>query len=420
MDTMETNSIEDKKTTESVYQLLDTSDPLNYNTLRNLFLEQKSAGGLNIYNNEYNEVLRFIMSEVNRFNQNLRKKYYFSEIKTSALLDLEDPLVQYYCSKFPEKQYQVSSETDKELKKVYSLKPACCANAFALWSKNRKVYNHIYHEVSDCYRIENTGSLRSLSRGCYFTMPDYHMVVENKYENIKEIFLDLRQELAQFYQKLLKKSCKDLFYETYRLYKEDFRNLIAPSLYENAIVIEDLTAEKDEDAPYFDIKQEFTLKNKKDKDLQCGTIQVDLKNPKAFNLDNCAVIHFSMGSLQRILDLLICQDKIPKLGLKVKFLNPTYQEEFLNHWSDKYGLLIDNKNKVLSESLALKSLKEQIFYSDYLLIGPKEIENNSYTLIDRITKEQFTFNKKDLLEHLEKKNYVQHNQIIFQKNFLNS
>lgn len=408
---------------ESVYKLVETSDPANHQSIRNLFLESKSARGLNIYSNEYTTLLKHIRKEIDNFNFRLKSKYPFSEIKTSSLLDQEDPLVKYYCSKFPEKQYQVSESETK--KTQFTIKPACCANAFGLWNKrpfNKRINKHIYHEVDDCYRIENTGSLRSLSRGCYFTMPDYHMIVKNDTETLKDIFLDIRNQIALFYKSLLKSDCKDIFYEVFRVYDLEHKHFIPQKIYTKETQVEYLTNENENEKPYFSIKQEFTAKNVVDRDLQCGTVQLDFKNPVAFNLPDYVVVHFSMGSLQRLVDLLILQDKIPMFGIKVKFLGDEFKDPFLKTWPMEYGLLIDDKKTVLSESLAIKSLKEQIFYPHYLIVGEKELNNNTYTLINRLdkSKKQYTFTKNELLTYLGSRNFTSAPEIVLQSTYLNS
>lgn len=372
--------------------------------IRDLFVEYKSPKGLNIYSNEYTSVLNYLKRFIEEFNQKLRRKYSFSEIKTSAFLDLEDPLVSYYCEKFPEKQYSVGvtkTENSKSVIPEFTMKPACCANALSLWSKKyTPAYDSIYHEVSDCYRVESTGSLRTLSRGNYFTMPDYHMITRNNLTSIKKIFTELKLQIAGFYEKLLNKSCKAKFYEVYRLYQDFSRDLITATDYQTPESCEDLTSTEDYKKPYFCIKQEFTYKNS-DKDLQLGTVQLDLLNPQAFNLKDAAIIHFSMGSVQRLMDLLIYENSVPHVALKVKLLKPEFEEPFLKSWALDYDLLFDMKHKNLAESLSIKSLKQKVFYPMVLIIGGKELEGHKYTLINRIDESQHYLTLSELETYLK-------------------
>lgn len=279
--------------------------------------------------------------------------------------------------------------------------------------KSVPTHNHIYHEIDDCYRVENTGSLRSLSRGSYFTMPDYHLIVKNDPLEIKDLILDVRNEIARFYKDLLHKDCKDLFYEIYRLYEDSARSMILPKAFTTQPIVEELTTEPEATKPYFCIKQQFTYRiDSANNDLQIGTVQVDLANPRAFNLEGSAVIHFSMGSIQRLVDLLVHENFIPMMGLKVKFLKDSYKDVFLATWSKEFGLIVDDKNKNLAESLSIKSLKEQIFYPLVLIVGDKEISTGQYTLVNRLNKKQYTLTRTQLEQYLKTFNFIRNPQVV--------
>ena len=89
---------------------------------------------------------------------------------------------------------------------------------------------------------------------------------------------------------------------------------------------------------------------------------------------------------------------------------PEYTEEGLKI-AEKFNykpILIKKNEGILH---GFKTLAEQIFYPLMLVIGEKECLKNEYTLINRITREQNKYNKKELNQYLKKFNFTKSPEI---------
>ena len=364
-----------------------------YNTELSKYLTKiSSSEGFPTYNENYVMLEKHIRTKLTDFNNQLRKQFNFEEIKSSPLLLDSNPNVKYYRQKFPEKLYHVCKPSQKP--KAY-LKPACCSKALEIVSKKKYLKdNHLVHQYSDCFRLEKEGEIRAMKRSCYFTMPDYHLVI--KKEKMISAYNYVQSALDLFYKNLLNFEKKD-FKKKYVVYDESFLELAHQNL-------EDLTKEKEK--PYFGLKLQYDYE-----DSQIGTVQIDTTLPSYFGLkDDYVCIHFSTGSILRLMPL-IFKNKRPVFALKVVLKKTSLQDlNFLK----PYNLILQNKTENLSESICATDL-EKFFYPLVLIYGEEQKTKNHYTLLNRFSKEEFKFKKENFLQYLNNNEVLKQGEIFYTK-----
>lgn len=314
-------------------------------------------------------------------NNQLRKQFYFEEVETSIMLDLSDPCVSFYVTKFPEKYFRVIGH------KQYVLRPAACAGALKRWQNlaPHLLSAHlpaIVHESALCHRLEQSGEVKGLERAFAFRMPDYHMLL--KKEQTIEAFKTVEGILRNFYKKL-------------GLADEDFKTIVRfntnsleeRSQYEESLnlkenVLKDYTFETkpEKEKPYYNLKIEYAYK-----DLQIGTIQIDSFYPLAFELgQQYNVIHFSPGSYTRLIDLLNKANLVLPQGIKLVVLTDQPEEELEKVKSVvDFNILVDNRP--LKQALSVSSALDKLLYPVVLIKGKKEAQNE-YSFVDRTTNEK--------------------------------
>jgi hypothetical protein len=227
----------------------------------------------------------------------------------------------------------------------------------------------------------------------------------------QEVFKDyrkIRTLLNHFYERLIGiESFKRNFTETFRLTDAKYLEVIP----ENS-TIEYLDCSKQ--APYFKLKQEYTYMDK----LQMGTIQIDDTYPELFDLPGDRVaIHFSMGSMARLLELLISSNSLPMFGMKVNIMQNSLKE-FLKQVPTKGHVLLENKCKTLSESIKINSIAQQLFYPLYVIYGSQEKKSKTVTLLDRSNRTEHKIEIKDLDNYLGKYTFLKRRKIFFTSTFV--
>lgn len=367
--------------------------------LENLLVYTRSNDGFPLYNSYYKALENHLRNNIEDFNEYLRLYFRLEQCKSSVLLDLKDPIFEHYRQRFPQKQFEVKSDNFH-----YGLKPACCANALKIWAhQGSKIKKGIIHELSDCYRRENRGTLRTFKRGSYFTMPDYHMnTIDSDF--LKD-FQVIRTGLFEFYKKLWGPQWKNLFHEVFRVEKSKFP--IYKDFIEN-LVDQGIVELFESSEPYYELKYEISYKGSSQL-FTLGTIQIDYVYPQLFKLDQKEgvrpVLHFSPGSIQRIIEVMVTQDNIPKRGMKLYCVNKKPQD-FLEKVTIDCGILIDNTSKNLKECLSRKNPYEKIFYPVTIIFGEKEEKNQSVTLAYNGINETISWNQ--LVERVNKDNTYIH------------
>lgn len=363
--------------------------------LEDKLVHLKSGSGFPVYNSYYIDLEKYILSKINYFNNNLRKHFIVNGSRGSAVLNSADETMKHYTERFPEHQYKV---TPGEL----FLKPACCATAFKIWQSKRTSLRkkEVMHEVSDCYRVENTGTTRTLRRNCYFTMPDYHMVTVK--EDVLDDFIKVRACLFEFNQSIFGDPWISNFYQVIRVnsksltkYSEFLKELNESSPVETIIEQVDWSTS----TPYYELKYELSYRNGP-KLITLGTIQIDYLYPDLFSLDttvlgNRPCLHFSQGSISRIMDVLIREAPAPQKGITLLCLGVDPMQQ-IAELGLKCAILIEDSNALVKKAIPC-SYYQAIFYPRLVVIGGAELEKDTISVIDRSTKKNKVYTRKQFI-----------------------
>lgn len=260
--------------------------------------------GHQIQGERYLAYKRQVLAEISRFNHRLEEIIDLLNIEGSQFLLKSNKLIKYYKDKFPARFYRVTSgETNAHDNNCNYLRPAACANALEVFSNRRPNKNLAIHELGSCFRLERTGECRRLRRLKRFVMPDYHALIDSS--DIREIFQKIYSKIWEFYELIgLKDSC---FSEIYRLTEGVLQT-------EGWSDIGQLPLRKGQGGwieypepnhkPYFKLKYEVCYHNTTSP-IQLGTIQIDRTLPEYYGLEGKVLIHFSMGSIERIIATLL-------------------------------------------------------------------------------------------------------------------
>jgi len=393
--------------------LIKVDEPYNEG-LKDLLFHSKQGNSFPLYNQYYNSYEKYILHFVEKFNNKLRELYPFEYCKSSALLSLKDPLMQHYLKKFPQKQYRLENAQ-------LFLKPACCANHFKIWSQKGTYVKkkQIIHEVADVYRMENEGTVRGLVRGNYFTIIDYHFTTVM--EDYKKDFVVIRKNLQCFYDQLLGCNWSENFvqiirinqdkYEQYKPFMDQLSQGAAPSKF----FVEVLKNSNSQCCQYYHLKYELSYIGK-GHPFTLGTIQIDFEYPEYFLLDKSKyglkpTLHFSQGSINRVVQVLIGRKDVPQRALKVYVLGQDMEakKQKIRDLNLEQSLLWDDSSKNLSQALSYDKLN-QFFYSTILVYGDRDHLQGTYTLITRSNnKEQ---RKQLVLSELQLKKYLNASKIM--------
>lgn len=400
------------------FETLLALDLPNDKTIEDKLIHLKSGSGFPVYNSYYVDLEKYILGKVTYFNNDLRKFFVVNGSKCGAVLTKTDPTMKHYAERFPENQFTV---TPGQL----FLKPACCATAFKIWQSKKTSLRkkEIIHEVSDCYRVENTGTTRTLRRNCCFTMPDYHMITIK--EDVLEDFLKVRSCLFKFNESVFGPSWSSNFYQVIRVnnissikYKDFISELARTSVIETIVEEVDWTTS----TPYFELKFELSYKNGP-KLITLGTLQIDYLYPQLFGLDTTMFgarpsLHFSQGSICRIMDVMIRESVLPKKGVKLLCLEGDPLEQW-NKLDLKCAILVEDTATSIKKAIP-STFYELLFYPLLVVIGSNQIKSNTVTVFDRVSKRNYTCSIDEFKEEINRDIHIMESkQIHYKSTFCN-
>ena len=385
--------------------------------LEDSLLHLRSSKGFPVYNSYYKDVENYVLGKVAAFNNNLRKNFILNMSKSSALIDLENPSMKYYKDMFPQKQLEIPSE------KLF-MKPACCAVAFQIWASKKTTLKkkEIMHELSDCYRCENLGTVRTFKRNCYFTMPDYHMItIQNQ---VEEDFKKVRSQLLEISKSLFGPDWVNNFHEVIRVDAKSFDkystliNYISETSV-SKVFVQKMTYEETS-KPYYGLKYELAYRGASSL-FTLGTLQIDYHYPKLFNLDTSVygdrvALHFSPGSIQRIVEVLIKEERLPFKGVKLYCISGQ-PVEVMKDLNLKCSYLIERGT--MKEALR-STMMEKEFFPLLVIVGPKQQQEGSVSVADRVTLKNRTYPLEQFRAMInENPLYMDSSQIHYSNTFCN-
>ncbi|MGA9149778.1 MAG: threonine--tRNA ligase [Candidatus Nitrosopolaris sp.] len=236
------------------------------------------------------------------------------EVETPIMYDSRHPSLESYFNRFPARQYNITTDNNKEL----FLRFAACFGQFLMAKDFQLSYKHLplrlYELTRYSFRREKSGELSGLRRLRAFSMPDCHALCADM-EQAKEEFLR-RFELSTMVINTLGLSTKNDLEMAIR-FTQDFYN-------ENETFIKKIIGrfgrpvlvEIWKDKPfYFILKWEFNYIDGTGKASALSTDQIDVENGRRYGIEfvddkgkkkNPIILHNSpSGAVERVMFALL-------------------------------------------------------------------------------------------------------------------
>lgn len=338
---------------------------------------------------------------------NILAKYGGMQVETPIMYDFEHPHLSKYLSRFPARQYVVSSG-DKE----YFLRFAACFGQYLMKHDMTISYKHLpvklYEITHYSFRREQSGELSGLKRLRTFTMPDMHTLCRDLEQAHEEFLGQYRLSMEwmdgiEVEYDIAMRFVKDFYYENEDLVKEILKLAKRPILVELW----------EQQFFYFVMKFEFSVNDALKKAATLSTVQIDVENAELFDItyvgeDNKRrhplLLHASIsGGIDRVLYAILetqhlrsRQGKKPMLPL---WLSPTQvrlvpvAEAHLPHCEALLKELEDADIRADlddGESTLQKKIRnaEKEWVPFIVVIGDREVEKNALALRVRKTGKQ--------------------------------
>jgi len=323
--------------------------------------------------------------------------------------------------KFGDELFLVKSqETDDEL----VMKPMNCPHHQQIYASQPRSYKDLpikYLETTTIYRDEKAGELLGLSRVRAVTQDDSHTFCRpDQIEEVYEMLIDVTKT---FYQKLGMPFKARL---SFRDPAKPEKYLGEPELWEKAQNIILSVAQKNNldhyvaegEAAFYGPKIDFMVEDAIGRQWQLATPQLDFVQPKRFGLTYTdkdgqektpVMIHFAlMGSIERFLAMYIehtagvfpfwlapVQARIVPVSLA--FIK--YGEEIQNKLTEQgFRVELDDGTDTLGKKIRNAEMKKIPYM---LVIGEKEVENQTVTLRWYATKKQETLSIAEVVKNFE-------------------
>jgi len=353
----------------------------------------------------------------------LIEQYMRKKLKEHAYLEIKTPQVvertlwekSGHWDKFSEEMFTTVSE-DRD----FAIKPMNCPCHIQVFNQGLKSYKELpfrLAEFGSCHRNEPSGALHGLMRVRGFVQDDAHIFCEeNQVQAEVSRFIDMLHEVYQdfgFTEVLYKLSTRP----ENRVGSDDVWDKAEAAL-EDALNAKKLNWNLlPGEGAFYGPKIEFSLKDCLDRVWQCGTIQVDFSMPGRLDAQYVSddqtrktpvMLHRAvLGSFERFIGILIEQyegafpfwlapDQIVILNITNR--QDDYCQKLAKKLEEKgYRVLLDLRN----EKIGFKIRKHTLNKVPYLLIvGDKEVENNTIAVRTRKGTDLGTQNFDELLENL--------------------
>ncbi len=310
------------------------------------------------------------------------------------------------------------SEIDK---RNFAIKPMNCPGAILIYKERPRSYRDLplkFAEFGLVHRYELSGVLHGLFRARAFTIDDAHVFCTP--DQLKE---QIKQMVSMTYSVLNKFGFEEIRVgistKPEDAMGDDALWDKATDALKHALESEGVPFEMYEgEGAFYGPKIEFRIKDSMGREWQCGTIQVDFFLPKNFELEYVTpegtraqpvMVHRAIyGSLERFFAILLehYKGRLPFFiaPVQMKILTITddqkqYAHELLNTLkSHGYRASMDESSDPISGKIKAAQLQQVPWM---LVLGAKELENNTITLRHRDGKQEFGLSLDDLLKKAE-------------------
>ena len=337
----------------------------------------------------------------------------YLEIKTPQLIDKKLWEASGHWDKYSEHMY-TSEADDREL----MLKPMNCPGHIQVFNQGIKSYRDLplrMSEFGSCHRYEPSGALHGLMRVRNFVQDDAHIFcTEDQIESETILFCNILKEV---YEELGfdKVSIKFADRPDERVGEDSIWDKAESALSKAARATGLPFDENKGDGAFYGPKLDFYLHDAIGRVWQCGTLQVDFNLPKRLNAsyigeDNNkhipVMLHRAiLGSLERFLGILIenYEGKFPlwlspvQVALTTITSNSDMAANALLEKLRSSGLrsIIDLRNEKINYKIREHSINKVPYI---LVLGDREVEENTVTIRRLGSKEQKTLNVDECID----------------------
>ncbi|MES2673394.1 MAG: threonine--tRNA ligase [Pseudomonadota bacterium] len=356
-----------------------------------------------------------VYSTLEAYMREVQRNNGYREVKTPQIVDRSLWERSGHWDKFRAGMFTVASE-DRD----FAIKPMNCPCHIQIFNQGLKSYRELplrLAEFGACHRNEPSGTLQGLMRVRAFVQDDGHIfAAEGQIQSEVSTFTDLLHEVYAdfgFSDIIIRISTRpEQRVGTDEVWDKAEKALM-DALQAKGLSYELLPGE----GAFYGPKIEFSLKDCIGRVWQCGTIQVDFSMPARLDAQYVAedgsrqvpvMLHRAiLGSFERFIGILIehYEGAFPAwlAPEQVAILNITdnqaeFTKEIENTLRNKgFRIISDLRN----EKIGFKIREHTIQRVPYLLvIGDKEVENNSVAVRTRDGKDLGVMNLEAFIEHL--------------------
>ncbi len=320
--------------------------------------------------------------------------------------------------KFADELFKIKSREGH----LFALKPMNCPHHTQIYAHKQRSYRELpqrYAETTQVYRDEQTGELGGLTRVRSITQDDSHVFC--RYNQVKEEFLSIWRMV-------------NIFYKTFGFKPKLRLSFHDPDHLENYLGTSEIWEKAENDiqeiaknqknsfiiakgeAAFYGPKVDFIVTDSLGRQWQVATIQLDINMPERFNLscinekgekERIVMIHAAiMGAIERFIGILIehfagafptwlAPEQVWVLPISEK-QNKYAQEVHLKLKESGFRSTLVQEGS-LSRRLRLFQ-KMKVPYA--IILGEKEMINNSISLRDRQGKQLHQLNLDQLIKDL--------------------
>lgn len=314
---------------------------------------------------------------------------------------------------------------------AYVLRPMNCPHHMVMFRSKLHSYRDLpvrIAEIANDFRYEASGALTGIERTRAFSQNDSHIFcrpdqIASEFKGVVKLILDVYKDFGftnyKFRLSLRDKNDTEKYFGNDELWEKseaELREVL------NSLGVEYYEAEGE--AAFYGPKLDVQVRSAIGHDVTLSTIQLDYQLPERFELTYIdsngekvrpVVIHRAiLGSMDRFVAFLIEETKgvfplwLAPVQVKVIPVNLNYHLDYAKKLTD---LLISNKIRVEAdyrdEKLGYKIREAQTGKIPYqLVIGDKEVENNTITYRKYGETEQVTLSVSDFINMIKEEIYT--------------
>lgn len=348
-----------------------------------------------------------------------QEKAGYLEISTPTVMDRSLWEISGHWAKYGEHNYSGKTQDGK----TFCIKPMSCPGGMLVFKQGVRSYKDLpiyLSEFGKVNRFEATGGLSGLMRVREFTQDDAHIFcTEDQFESeIVKILQFIKDIYSKFGFNEVSMKLATRKNSEFRIGSDEIWDKTEGAL-RNALIKNNLPFEEEkEDAAFYGPKIDIYLKDSMGRKWQCGTIQLDMNLPERFDLSYIGedgkqhrpiMLHRAMlGSIERFLGILIesTAGKLPLwLSPEPVVIAPVSEKfnDYAKNIADKlFEKSIRSGIDLRSEKLSYKVRELTVSKTPIILIvGEKELENNTVTIRTLDNTEQKTMNLDEFISYIE-------------------